>query len=244
VVRGIEGVSHYRVNSSGIRGHPFGPDRSEYGILAVGASTTECAQLDDTEVWTSLLERALDPMPDGRRVWVGNVGRSETTTREHALQTEHLLPEYPRIDVVLSMVGVNDLLSALKQGSRYQPPSREPDLARAFALYPQKSALWEVARRAKLSWNARRTFAREDAAGLGNESDESAMFRRTDTEGERVRRLFESTPPIRPRRGAKRLYLALVCARAGTHTAVASSQLLSVTGRWPEPSLFIMNISP
>jgi lysophospholipase L1-like esterase len=166
VVRGIEGTSRYRVNSLGIRGRPFGPDDSEYRFLAVGGSTTECALLDDGEAWTVLLEMALDPMRDGRRVWVGSVGRSGLTTREHVLHLERLLPEYPRIDAVLSMVGVNDMLSALKQGARYRPPSPEPDLARAFALFPRKSALWGAARRIGASFRARRAFGPEDAAGL------------------------------------------------------------------------------
>jgi lysophospholipase L1-like esterase len=164
VVRGIEGVSRYRVNSFGIRGRTFGPDASEFRILAVGGSTTECAQLDETEVWTSLLEQALRPMPDGRRPWVGNVGRSGLTTREHLLQLERLLPQYPRIDAVLAMVGANDMLSALKQGPRYRPFG--PDLSRAFLLLPGKSALRQAVLRVKLSWNARRAFGPEDAATL------------------------------------------------------------------------------
>lgn len=164
VIRGIEGISRYRVNSFGIRGRNFGPDGSEYRILAVGGSTTECAQLDETEVWTSLLERALESASDGRRVWVGNVGRSGMTTREHVLHLEHLLPQYPRIDVVLSLVGANDMLSALRQGSRYQPS--KPDLSRAFVLFPGYSALWQTMLRVRLSWSARRTFGPEDARGL------------------------------------------------------------------------------
>jgi lysophospholipase L1-like esterase len=172
VVRGIEGISRYRVNSFGIRGRAFGPDDSEYRILAVGGSTTECAQLDDTEVWTALLENALDPMApitpitNARRVWVGNVGRSGLTAREHVLHLEHLLPEYPRIDVVLSMVGVNDMLSALKQGARYQPPPPEPDRARAFVLYPRWSALWQTVDRLRASYNRSRAFGPDDANGL------------------------------------------------------------------------------
>jgi lysophospholipase L1-like esterase len=165
-IRGIEGVSRYRVNANGIRGRPFGRDAAEYRFLAVGGSTTECAQLDETEVWTFLLERALRPRSDGRRVWVGNVGRSGMTTREHVLHLERLLPQYPRIDVVLSMVGANDMLSALKQGSKYRPI--EPRPSRAFVLVPGRSVLWQTVRRAKLSWSARRSFGPEDARGLLN----------------------------------------------------------------------------
>ncbi len=166
VVRGIEGISRYRVNPRGIRGRAFGPDASEYRMLAVGGSTTECAQLDDTEAWTAVLEKSLDPTKDDRRVWVGNVGRSGQTSREHVLHLEHLLPEYPRIDDVLSMVGVNDMLTALKQGARYQPPPPEPDFSRAFVLYPRRSALWQTVHRLRASFSRRRAFGPEDAGGL------------------------------------------------------------------------------
>jgi hypothetical protein len=172
---GITGVSHYRVNRSGIRGREFGggPDSTEFRILAVGGSTTQTPNLDDTETWTYLLEQDLGTA-GGRRAWVGNVGRSGFTTRDHVLHLKYLLPRYPRIGVVVALVGVNDLAAALAQGWEYRlpPPITDPAaeaerLPHAFARIPgplwdagrnygstavpwyKQTVIWQLARRAK-----------------------------------------------------------------------------------------------
>ena len=182
VIHGVEGVSHFRVNRLGVRGRPFGDDRAEYRILAVGGSTTLCSALDDSEVWTHLLEVDLGRTVDGRDVWVGNVGRDGATTRDHVLHVKYLLRQYPRVDVVVSLVGVNDVMSAIHQGWQYRLPppmteaSAEHDqMPRAFAQYPGRlqdqavygpgpvpwykaTALWQLARGAKAQ--ARRRTSR------------------------------------------------------------------------------------
>jgi hypothetical protein len=183
MLRGVTGTGHFRVNDAGIRGRHFGPDGAEYRILAVGGSTTECAQLDDSEVWTSLLESGLRQTADGRSTWVGNVGRSGATARDHVLHLKYLLPQYPRIDAVLVMAGANDLLSALQRGWHYQSPVPVTEPAgeteaihRAFSVLPpgrairtanddgapvrwyRETALWQLARRVKMRLHARRTY--------------------------------------------------------------------------------------
>lgn len=52
VLPGVEGDAHFRINDSGIRGRAFGADSTEFRMLAVGGSTTQCTVLDETEVWT------------------------------------------------------------------------------------------------------------------------------------------------------------------------------------------------
>jgi lysophospholipase L1-like esterase len=160
-------VARFHVNRFGIRGRAFGDDRAEYRVLAVGGSTTECALLDDSTVWTHLLETGLDTTADGRRVWVGNIGHGGTTTRDHVVQLKHLLAQYPRIDVVVALVGVNDMASALRQGWEYQLPgsvtersAEETQLRHAFVIEPGAVGLpwykatgwWWLARRAKRAW--------------------------------------------------------------------------------------------
>jgi hypothetical protein len=182
VLHGLEGVSHVRVNRFGVRGRAFGGDRSEYRILAVGGSTTLCRALDDTEVWTHLLEVDLGRTADGRQVWVGNVGRDGASARDHVLQLKYLLPQYPHMDVVVALVGVNDMMPTIHQGWHYRLPTAvtEPDaereeMPRAFALFPARlqdgdpsgtrrvpwfkaTALWQLARRAKQALASRRTI--------------------------------------------------------------------------------------
>jgi lysophospholipase L1-like esterase len=203
VIHGVEGVSHVRVNRFGVRGRLFGDDRAEYRILAVGGSTTQCSALDDTEVWTHLLEVALGRTADGRQVWVGNVGRDGAGTRDHVLQLKYLLRQYPRMDVVVSLVGVNDMLPAVHRGWQYRLPApvTEPGAERAqmptaFALFPGRlqdpvpsgarqvpwykaTALWQLGRRAKQVLGRRRTIR----MGLAGQSglDHARLERETAT---------------------------------------------------------------
>ena len=181
VVPGITGVNHYRVNSRGIRGRPFGADSAEYRVLAVGGSTTECANLDDSEAWSGLLETSLSRTADGRAVWAGNIGRSGLTTRDNALHLKFLLRQYPRMDAVVALVGANDLQAALQEEHYRQPgPITDPveqqaRLLRSFSYVAgrteQRAAaaprsvpwykvteLWQLGRRVRQGSNAVRHY--------------------------------------------------------------------------------------
>jgi lysophospholipase L1-like esterase len=182
-VHGIAGPARYVVNQQGIRGREFGPDSSEFRILLVGGSTTECNMLDESENWGSVLERELDVTGDRRKVWIGNVGRSGLASRDHAVTIKHLLPQYPRIDVVVVLVGVNDLTAALRQTAYRSPaPLTDPNaeamqVRNAFALSPggfrevltadmvpqqeawyRKSRLFQLAKRARTGFQATQVF--------------------------------------------------------------------------------------
>lgn len=181
---GVAGRVRYRVNRYGIRGRLFGPDGAEYRILAGGGSTTECLVLDDTLAWPYLLEAGLDRTADGRRAWVGNVGRSGKTARDHVVQIKHLLTWYPRIDAVIVLVGANDLVKTLQQGFDYgaprpitEPAAEAEQLQSAFVSLPgtlqgaggssarpwfRETAVWQLARRAKLVWQHRSRWGAGD----------------------------------------------------------------------------------
>ena len=182
VLPGVEGDAHFRINDSGIRGRAFGADSTEFRMLAVGGSTTECTILDETEVWTHLLEVNLERTAEGRRIWVGNVALAGKSTRDHVLHLKYLLPQYPRIDVVLALVGANDLQVALWQGWSYrlpasvtEPAAEAERMAFAFQRRPvaihvptgyksthvawyKATALWQVARRVNWTWHRHQTF--------------------------------------------------------------------------------------
>jgi len=121
---GIEGESHLLVNSQGIRGDEL-PAGAGYQILAVGGSTTECLLLDQTETWPHQLQEMLNNYNDGPQVWVGNAGKSGKTSREHIMHMKYLLPQYPSLDAVVLLVGINDLQLKLK--------SRNPHNSRFMA---------------------------------------------------------------------------------------------------------------
>ena len=82
ITPGIKGESRFIVNSKGARGDEL-PLDSEYKILALGGSSTECTFLDQAEAWPFLLQERLTQAVRAR-VWVGNAGRSGNTTRRSA----------------------------------------------------------------------------------------------------------------------------------------------------------------
>ena len=157
---GIFGEAMFKINSAGIRGEEFTTEQT-YRILAVGGSTTECLYLDQTEVWTSLLERKLSEAKH-KAIWVGNLGRSGRNTRHHLLQLKYFLPQVPKIDAVIILAGVNDLHIRISD-LEYDPqttakPTFEGEYMRAaFALAPpalpayhyKRLGWWRMAKKLK-----------------------------------------------------------------------------------------------
>jgi hypothetical protein len=136
VISGVVGPTRFTVNSLGIRGRELSSDsRREYRILAVGGSTTECLFLDDRKSWPFLLQEFLHKTRDGRSVWVGSIGKSGMNSRDHIVQLKHLLPQYPRMDRILVLVGINDLNWRLREGDN-KFFSEEQQLDHAFAVLP------------------------------------------------------------------------------------------------------------
>jgi lysophospholipase L1-like esterase len=201
VMPGIEGTSVYSTNADGIRGRRYRPG-GRLNLLAVGGSTTECLYLDDGEAWPALLEEKLTAALD-RDVWVGNVGVSGFGAAEHVLAARHYVPQL-RLDAVLVLLGLNDLLPVLRKGDRYRPESEDPDdyryfLDRSFHQrplvdpeiqrpFPDNLALWNLGRRGY--WRLRRWWKSqlEDGALLVEDVDGEAYTRR--------RELRAGLPPV------------------------------------------------
>jgi lysophospholipase L1-like esterase len=141
---GIEGESRFIINSVGIRGEEFySASNQEYRILTIGGSTTECIYLDQTEAWPYLLEEYLNKTAGGRDVWVGNVGKSGMNTRDHIMHVKYLLSEYPKIDTIIILVGINDFGLRYRMGNQYDPnflndsEAEKKQITRAFAVKPE-----------------------------------------------------------------------------------------------------------
>ncbi|HZE88847.1 MAG TPA: SGNH/GDSL hydrolase family protein [Verrucomicrobiae bacterium] len=121
VMAGIDGESHFETNSIGIRGPEFGDSRKkEYRILVGGGSATECFYLDQDEAWPALVGKGLGATADGRRTWLGSIGRSGHNSRDHVLEIRDLVPKLP-VDALVVMMGVNDLGLRLAQDDAYNP---------------------------------------------------------------------------------------------------------------------------
>jgi hypothetical protein len=166
IMPGVTGPSEFITNSLGIRGDEFATNQP-YRILAIGGSTTECVYLDQPKTWPHLIQRHLREST-GLNVWVGNVGVSGHNTRDHIVYMKYLLPQYPRIDAVLILVGTNDF-SLRISNPEYNPhfletPRGETEAVRkAFYMRPSKFEKW-LYRKTAL-WNLWETLQRAYFSG-------------------------------------------------------------------------------
>lgn len=102
---GIERPGILSTNTMGLRGPEFSED-DDYRVLCVGGSTTECFYQDDHHTWPHRLSEQLNNT--GRKVWVGNAGRSGLNTNDHVTLLTHL-PEAQQVDCWVVLCGVNDM---------------------------------------------------------------------------------------------------------------------------------------
>jgi hypothetical protein len=108
-------------------------------VLVVGGSAAECWFLDQTSSWPNVVQTVLrEPRNLARlgakAVHVGNIGRSLVTTRHLDTILERVLPRYDRLDAIVFMVGVSDLILWLERGA---PRSIEEGPIPPSALYTQ-----------------------------------------------------------------------------------------------------------
>ena len=180
-VHGVSPVAHVSVNSQGVRAREWAADRSsEYRVLAVGGSTTQCVLQDQDKAWPALLEKELGVTADGRKVWIGNLGRAGTATRDHLGLMRLALDQYP-VDAIVMMIGGNDLIGKLLQGDSYDPDfiNKEEQYNRwllgRFAMVPlaaqtrgngfwRRTAMWQVGRWVN-SLKTRRQNIQMDSSG-------------------------------------------------------------------------------
>ncbi len=145
IMPGVEDESLFQINSHGVRGSEI-PSEEGWRILTIGGSTTECLYLDQEEAWPTLIQNRLENANPSRPVWVGNAGKTGTSSREHRLQTPILLDDIPDIDTLILLVGVNDVLLRLAVDDKYdpdfvvQPGSHEFLMNRAFDVVRPASA--------------------------------------------------------------------------------------------------------
>jgi len=112
---GVSPSVTFSVNALGLRG-PMPPDGGRvYRIIALGGSTTECAALDDSQEWPHLLMQAMNDRQKQYFVWVANAGVSGLTTVDH-LSCLGRLPMLSQADLLIFLIGVNDLQAALEYG--------------------------------------------------------------------------------------------------------------------------------
>jgi hypothetical protein len=122
----LERRARIDINADGERGDAVPrADGRLYRILVAGGSPVECALLDQPTSWPGMLQRLLDT-PEHLRtleasvVHVGNIGFSGVASQGLNVILEKVLPRYRRLDLIVIMVGGNDVSDWLAKGA---PPS-------------------------------------------------------------------------------------------------------------------------
>jgi lysophospholipase L1-like esterase len=109
---GVYRNARVSINEIGLRGTTVPARQDAFRIVTVGGSTTICSLLDDTTEWPRVLMDEMNHRERIRRVWTGNAGVDGQTTVHHlALLTT--LPILNQSDLLIFMVGANDMQAAL-----------------------------------------------------------------------------------------------------------------------------------
>ena len=136
-IKGWDDSSVVKINKDGYRGNIYDPT-ANYHILVLGASTTECFLLDETKTWTSLLEKKVSKSLN-KKIWIGNLGKSGINSQHHIEQLKTLVPIFSKIDLIIVLMGVNDMLRELKYSSDFKPLKPEKIENTLYSYYSNTS---------------------------------------------------------------------------------------------------------
>lgn len=161
----LEPVVEHRINADGERGDPVQPDDENlFRVLVVGGSAAECWFLDQSSSWPNVLQEALR-RPENlarlgvKRVHVGNIGRSLVTTRHVDAILERVLPRYGKLDAIVFMIGVSDLILWLESGAPKTLSETPIPSSALFTQHPDGPFGWTpkslAMRRVASAWNRR-----------------------------------------------------------------------------------------
>ncbi|WP_298419121.1 SGNH/GDSL hydrolase family protein [uncultured Kordia sp.] len=130
---GINSVVKKHINEDGFIGKNYDKEANLH-ILTIGGSTTECFLLNDEESWPVLLEKKLTTELS-KKVWIGNLGKSGFNTQHHVVQMQTQVPTFPRVDLIIVLIGVNDMLRELKYTPNYIPLTEAQTLRSTYSYY-------------------------------------------------------------------------------------------------------------
>lgn len=134
---GVDGRVEFQTNGEGMIGDAIS-NTADFRILTIGGSTTECLMLGSEGGWPYLLQSKLNKSYANRQIWIGNLGRSGLHSEDHILALKHLIPELPKIDALIILVGANDLQKRMTLQKDYAS-FEDPELySHAFHIYPNR----------------------------------------------------------------------------------------------------------
>jgi hypothetical protein len=157
-------TARFIINREGERGdEPPASSDGLYRILVGGGSQPEGYFLDQDTTWPGAMQRLLEA-PDrlarlgASRVHVGCIARSGVGSEGLDLMFSRILPQYPRLQLIIALVGVTDVMRWIEQGT---PDTLDPvgvsDVFRChpegpFAWTPRRLATTELLKRARRRW--------------------------------------------------------------------------------------------
>jgi lysophospholipase L1-like esterase len=160
----LERQTRLDVNSDGERGDDL-PRSTDglYRVLVGGGSQPEGFFLDQDTAWPGALQRLLEGHEQRRQlgasnVHVGNVARSGVGAEALDIVFDRILPRYPRLQLIVILIGATDVLRWLEDGAPRSPTRARPeDIFRChpggpFGWKPADLATMELLRRARRRW--------------------------------------------------------------------------------------------
>jgi lysophospholipase L1-like esterase len=159
----LDPVARFDVNGDGERGGKVPRLRrgeTLYRVLVAGGSQPEGYLLDQEVNWPGALQCILSEPEYAEslgtsKVHVGSIARSGVGSEALDLILERVLPRYPRLSVIVILVGASDVLRWLEEGAPDGPSAPIPtgELFRChpegpFGWTPQTLAAAELVRRA------------------------------------------------------------------------------------------------
>ena len=159
----LEPVARFDVNREGERGGEVPRSPGLYRVLVGGGSQAEGFLLDQYTSWPGALERLLAQPEHLNRLGatcahVGSIARSGVGAEGLDLILDRTLPRYPRLQLIIILVGATDVLRWLEHDAPLLPaPVRTSDAFRChpegpFGWKPRSLAAFELMLRARRRW--------------------------------------------------------------------------------------------
>lgn len=146
----LERRARIEINADGERGNAIPrADGRLYRILVAGGSPVECALLDQPTSWPGALQRVLET-PEGLRaleasaVHVGNIGFSGVASQGLNVILKRVLPRYRHLDLVVIMIGGNDVSDWLARSAPPSVPRHAVPTRDIFSCHPEGPFGWKL----------------------------------------------------------------------------------------------------
>jgi len=146
----MEPVVRRLVNELGERGRPVPRRGRIFRVVVAGGSVVESYTLDQDTQWPAVIEAGLRT-PGALGVLgaddahVGNIGRSGVDGLTLELVLARVLPNYPRLDLIVIMTGAGDVVRWMAEGAPPDRPASPLPERVLFAARPNIELGWSPA---------------------------------------------------------------------------------------------------